>query len=495
MNNLKINFFLLVIVGTFFSLGCKKQLEEEPKTFISPNQFFKTSVQCVQATNGVYNSLYAIYGSANFWRCMELGTDLSYSKDVNSSVQQEFTYSAANTGTGSLWSDAYAGIKNANMVIAKVSVAPIEENLQKRLVGEAKFLRGLYYFILSNTFGDVPLWTSELDVDSVVAIPRSDIKIVRLQIIKDLTEAAEVLPLSYTSSDIGRATKGAALTLLAKVYLYEKDWENASKAALAVYNSKKYRLMSNYTELFDVYNRYKNSSESIFEVQYLRNASTNSNIRTNSVINYYFPARDPGKSTYAGVNFGNLVVDGWFVFIPTNRLIEMFENKDTRKNVVLGYGYNGQQFTVLPKAGKPWFGSKFWDLESNAQASGKNIFVLRYVDVLLILSEAYNELNMIDKSVQFLNEVRSRAGLDMLTVAIGKDGIKQQIFKERAIEFVGEYQRKWDLARWGVLVEAVKSAKDDNPKGAANVLPQHNYFPISQEEIIKNPTLNQNEGY
>lgn len=495
MNIQRIFIIALCTLCSFGIISCNKKLDETPKTFISPDQFFKTSLQCTQAVNGVYTSLYSVYSSANFWRAMELGTDLSYTKDVNSLVQQEFTYSAGNTGTGSLWSDMYSGIKNANMVISKISPAPIDENLKSRLIGETKFLRGLYYFILSNTFGDVPLWTSELNIDSVSVIGRSPLTIVRAQIVKDLAEASEVLPASYGSSDIGRATKGAAQTLLAKVYLYQKDWENARKTAQAVYDSKKYKLMSSYADLFDVYSRYKNNSESIFEVQYLRNAGTNTNTRTNSIINYYIPARDAGKTTYAGVNLGNLVVDGWSVFIPTARLTEMFEANDNRKDIVLGYGYNGQKFTTLPKPNRPWFGPKFWDLEANAQASGKNIFVLRYADLLLILAEASNELDMTGKSVEMLNELRTRAGLESLSGSLNKTAIKDVIFKERAIEFVGEFQRRWDLVRWGRLVEAVKSAADDNPKGAANVNAAHDYYPISQEEIIKNPALVQNKGY
>src|SRR5690606_14296781 len=101
-------------------------------------------------------------------------------------------------------------------------------------------------------------------------------------------------------------------------------------------------------QLFDVNTGFKNNQESIFEVQYLREPTSNTNTRTHSQISYYIPQRDAGKSTYAGVDFGNLVVDGWSVFLPTAKLVSMFESGDKRKDIVLGYGFRDQSFTTWP---------------------------------------------------------------------------------------------------------------------------------------------------
>ena len=121
--------------------------------------------------------------------------------------------------------------------------------------------------------------------------------------------------------------------------------------------------------------------------------------------------------------------------------------------------------------------------------------MLRYADVLLILSEAYNELGNTAESAKWLNEVRKRAGLKELATGLSKDNLREALMKERAVEFVGEYQRRPDLVRWEKLVEAVKSVADDNPVGAANIKPFHNYYPVSADEIIKNPNLVQTVGY
>ena len=141
------------------------------------------------------------------------------------------------------------------------------------------------------------------------------------------------------------------------------------------------------------------------------------------------------------------------------------------------------------------FGSKFWDLDANGQSSGKNLYLLRYADVILMLSEAENELGNTSESVRWMNRIRVRAGLPELASSTTRVEITDKIFNERAIEFVGEFQRRFDLNRWGKLVEAAKSVAVDNPIGAAKVRPFHQYYPISQEEIIKNPNLEQNEGY
>lgn len=485
---------LLALTGSILLQSCDSALNEDPKTFIAPDNFFANADQCTQAVNGVYTSLYSVYGATAFWSMTELGTDLSFSTDANNLVPNDFTFNSGNTGTGSMWSTLYGAIKNGNMVIARVSKAPIDEKIKARLVGETKFLRALWYFTLTNTYGDVPLWTDELDVDAVGQLPRTPLADVRAQMIKDLTEAAEALPLTTSASDAGRATQGAALTLLAKVYLYNQDWANAQKTALRVVEGGKYSLLPSYADVFDIWNRYKNNAESIFAVQFLRVAATSNNVRTHQLVNYYMPTRDAGLSTYAGVDFGKYVIDGWHVYVPTSKFVDMFEPNDLRKDVVLGYGYNGQKFKTWPKENHPWYGPKFWDLEANAQASGKNLYVLRYADVLLILSEAYNELGNTAESTKWLNMVRKRAGLKELA-GLSKENLREALMKERAIELVGEYQRRPDLVRWGKLVEAVKSVANDNPTGAANVRPFHNYYPISADEIIKNPNLVQTAGY
>ena len=492
---LKINLALFLFIGSVFMTGCTKDLQENPNTFIAPDDFFTNASQCTQAVNGVYSSLYSIYGAVNFWQVTDLGTDLIVTADANNLLFNNYTFNSGNTGASGMWSTLYGAIKNANMVINRVSKAPIDTAMRARLVAETKFLRGLYYFNLSNIFGDVPLWTDELDAAAVSKLSRTPLADVRGQIIKDLTEASAALPLKNGTSDIGRATQGAALALLAKVYLYNKDWANAQATALKVVQANQYSLLPNYADVFDIQDRYKNNAESIFEVQFRRDPATNNNVKTHSMVTYYMMNIDANNKTYAGVDFGNTTITGFYVMCPTLRLDSLFEPNDQRKNVVLGFGYNGQTFNRWPRPNHPWFGSKFWDLQASLQASGKDLYVLRYVDVLLILAEAYNEQGNTAGSIQYLDKVRQRAGLADLSAGQSQDSLRTEIMKERGIEFVGEFQRKWDLVRWGKLQEAVQSIAYDNPLGAANIRPYMNVFPIAATDIVINPNLTQNPGY
>ena len=492
---IKINGLLSLLIGGIFMTGCQKDLEENPKTFIAPDDFFANASQCTQAVNGAYSSLYSIYGAVNFWQVTDLGTDLIVTADASNLLFNNYTFNSGNTGASGMWSTLFGAVKNANLVINRVSKADIDTAMRARLVGETKFLRGLYYFTLSNIFGDVPLWTDELDAAAVGKLKRSPQADVRAQVIKDLTEAAASLPLKYGASDIGRATQGAALTLLAKVYLYNKDWANAQSTALRVVQGNQYSLMPNYADVFDIQDRYKNNAESVFEVQFRRDPTTNNNVKTHSMVTYYMMGIDPNNKTYAGVDFGNTTITGFYVMCPTLKLDSLFEPNDKRKNVVLGYGYNGQTFNRWPRPNHPWFGPKFWDLQATGQASGKDLYVLRYVDVLLMLAEAYNEQGNPAGSIQYLNMVRERAGLADLPAGPSQDDLRKEIMKERGIEFVGEFQRKWDLVRWGKLQEAIKSIAYDNPTGAANIKPYMDLFPISATDIVINPNLTQNPGY
>ena len=206
-------------------------------------------------------------------------------------------------------------------------------------------------------------------------------------------------------------------------------------------------------------------------------------------------AIDANNKTYAGVDFGNTTIIGFYVMCPTLRLDSLFEPNDQRKNVVLGFGYNGQTFNRWPRPNHPWFGSKFWDLQASGQASGKDLYVMRYVDILLMLAEAYNEQGNTAGSMQYLNMVRERAGLADLPAGATQDDLRNEVMKERGIEFVGEFQRRWDLARWGKLQEAIQSIAYDNPVGAANIQPYMSLFPIAATDIVINPNLTQNPGY
>ncbi|UGU15933.1 RagB/SusD family nutrient uptake outer membrane protein [Sinomicrobium kalidii] len=497
---LKIKNIFLVVILIITTAGCEEALVENPKSIISPDNFFTTEDQCIQATNGSYAGLPRIFGQQDLWSLTFAGTDLFMFNGGSQTIHavQNYNFSPANAQNSyDTWNRCYDAIKDVNLVIARVSEAPIDDSLKERLIGENKFLRAVYYYILSNTFGEVPLWTEELDVDVVSELPRAPLAEVREQIITDLNDASDHLPWpsEYGAEETGRATKGAALGLLAKVYLFNEDYANAKRTAEAVTASNEYALLDDYSELFDMDNT--NNKESVFEIQFKRDASTNTNYIINYFYTWFLPVPDSGGGTYGGVDFGNSNLISYHEFYPSARLISLYAEDDTRKDEVLAYEYEGQPFTSLPEADRPWFGPKFWDLTASQRASEKNLYFMRYADVLLILAEAENELGNTANAISQLNKIRFRAtGKNDVDISMAQEEIRRFIMDERARELVGEFNRKWDLARWGNLVDAVQSLPpDDNVEGAANVRDYHEVFPIPFDEIVQNPNLEQNPGY
>lgn len=499
---MNINRYLYSILFVSILSSCEGLLTESPQSFIAPDDFFKTEAQCIQATNGVYSSLIPMFGEQDLWAVTSAGTDLFLYNGGGAVIRsyQDYNFSAsASAHSANIWNRSYSAIKDANMVIGKISQSPIDQNVKDRLLGESLYLRSVWYFILSNIFGDVPMWLDELDVNQVSEMERTPLAEIRNQLITDLTEAAAALPWQYGAGDLGRVTKGAALGLLAKVYLFNEEWQKAAETAAQIIAEGPYELLP-YNQIFSEFNDNKNNKESVFEIQFSRNAETGQNFHVNAYYTVFFPVRDGTSNTYSGVDFGTTNLESYPGYYPTNKLIDLYEPEDARFSHVVAYGYNDQEFTSFPQHQAdltktfPWFGPKFWDLTALRRASDKNMYFMRFSEVVLMYAEAMNELNQTPQAIEQLNKIRERVGLGGLE-SMSQTATRQYIMDERARELVGEFQRRWDLGRWGMLVDAVQAGAEDNAEGAQNVQPYHRYFPIPYDEIVKNPNLTQNEGY
>jgi len=475
---------LTVIVLLLVVVACRKELDLEPHQIYYDN-FYKTSEDAVSAINAVYDVLGSVSQySNNLWLIQDIASDDCDARaTLNDPNLHEFdTYSleSNNKYLSAIWQGSYLGISRANVVLQKVPEIPMDSALQQRILGEARFLRALYYFNLVRLFGDVPLVTvpvsSDLEEDEIYPVRTSADDIYR-QIREDLSLAASVLPLRYTNpGDKGRATKGAALGILSKVYLTNKDWTNAYQTASEVIGSNVYSLHADYTANFKEAN--KNGKESVFEVQFYKNSTA----ENSQMVISGLPSL-PGVFS-AGVE----------IMLPTDDLLNSFEEGDYRKQATFFDNYWG--YTFEPHI---W---KYWDQVAykpqNTSQSGADFMVMRYSEVLLIYAEALNEAmgGPTEEAYEAINAVRERArngNASVLPDLAGLDQIsfRKAVLDERRHEFVSEGQRWFDLVRTGNLIEYVKRAKGDKANPAV-----FNYvFPIPQRELDVNRNLTQNDDY
>jgi hypothetical protein len=464
----------LLIIGLTLVAGtsCKKILDEDPKGLIVPSKFFNSTAEIQQAVNGAYAYLedMDLYRQSH-WLNSEVLTDLT---TVKATLQAGYSYQNGPGEIPATWKVLYAGVNASNVTIAGIKKSPVSDSVKNPMLGEARFLRAWYYFLLTNYFGDVPLWTDEMtDVNAIGLLPRTPVADVYKQIIDDLTYAESVLPDTYSDNLKSRATTGAVHAILARVYLYAKNWQKAEDEAQAVINSGKYKLLPAYGDIFLEAN--EKNAEIIFSVEFkglLIGTWRQS---------FYTPASAVENiPDFAG--YGDL--------FPTKYFIGLFEANDLRKPQILMDNWKGKQLT------RTYFGPKFLDVGAPVRESGKDFIVTRYAEILLILAEAENELNG-PTAIAYsgINQVRERAGLTDLS-GLSQDDFRKALVKEREIELIGEGHQRWDLVRWGTFLKAIQSMDPaDAPLAPGYVRDYYQLFPIPATELLKNPNLTQNPGY
>ena len=476
----------------FFALtSCEDFLTQELNGEFSSDTFYQNDIQAIQALTGVYDAIAFNSFDNAIWVFGDVASDDAV-KGGNPGDQAEITYidefsaNASNGIISNYWTFAYEAIARANNVIANVPTTPMDEALKSRVTGEAKFIRAYSYFNLVNVFGEVPLKLFPQTTQEAINVPLGEVATIYLQIEKDLSDAALVLPVSYTSTDIGRVNLGAALAMLGKVSLYQQQWSAAigyfhQMEALGIYG-----LLSNYGDNFKL--AYENSKESIFEIQHL----TNKNPFTGNALNQWFAPAEEG---------------GYYFNAPTQSLVDAFEKStnddvDPRLDVSIGRDgkpwLNGDTFSAAWSSATGYLTKKHQqplsEISSSLKGDGDlNYIYLRYADVLLMKAEAFNEIANADSALKNLNKVRQRAlasfdGIppaDLLKDITTTDQnlIRTAIQKERRVELAQEFHRYFDLMRWGKTVAEAALGSDFN-------FDTKRYLPIPQKEIDANQAIN-----
>ncbi|MEP7144310.1 MAG: RagB/SusD family nutrient uptake outer membrane protein [Ferruginibacter sp.] len=470
--------------------ACKKEFLNTPPQAQQPSvQFWKTADDASKAVN-------AMYGNLREWKNVsfaaiaiesigsddaEKGSSVTDATFFNS--YDNFAISSSDGQLADFWTGQYQNINFANQVLANVPAIAMDETLKSRYFAEAKFIRAYSYFRLVRAFGDVPL-RLHLPVDATeYNIPRSPKEEIWAAIETDLTDAAAVLPQSYPASDVGRATKGAALALHAKVAMYQKKWPDVLTYTGQVMTLG-YSLFPNYEQLFRVPN--ENSSESVFEIQ----------------AKYIAGNCDASNSQYSQVQgVRGSTGGGWGFNVPTSNLVAEFEPNDPRKDATIIFrGETTPEGDLIPSVGdNPMYNQKsyvpFADYPGSCnEGADQNIRVIRYAEVLLMNAEAANETGNSAMALTSLNAVRARArGTNPLTVlppvtATDPVALRTAIYHERRVEMAMEFDRLFDVIRQGRGVAVFAS------KGF--VAGKSELMPIPQNEIdLSAGLLTQNPGY
>ena len=470
--------------------SCKKSfLDVDPQGQQPAQQFWQSQDDATKAVNAIYANLRTWENVA--FPALVIESVASDEADKGSSptdatfwlLYDTYTVTSTEGSLQSFWTGQYQNINLCNQVLDNIPGITMDETLKARYIAEAKFVRAYAYFRLVRAYGDVPLRLTVPKDATEYNIARAPKDQVYAQIEQDLTDAAAVLPATYGNADLGRATKGAALGMHAKVALYQKKWADVASLTNQVMGLG-YDLLPDFEQLFRTNN--ENSRESIFEIQAELVAGNN----------------DASNSQYSQVQgVAGVTGGGWGFNVPSPALAAAFEANDPRRDgTIIFRGETTPAGDVIPTTvPNPMYNQKSY-VPFSQYVSGfnegaqQNIRVLRFSDILLMNAEAANELGNAAQALTSLNRVRTRArGTNPLTVlppvtTTEQSALRTAIYKERQVELAMESDRYFDVIRQG------RAAEVFGPKGWK--AGKNEVWPVPQTEIeLSGGLLTQNPGY
>ncbi len=455
-----------IVFLMLFSVSCSKDfLDIAPDDELSPNTFYQTESDAIAGAFSVYERLsdsnnplmrYLLNGR-NIWSDDAWGT--SWSGGQYLPIGQG-THSPSFGMVKQMWGFYYNMIRRANVFLENVDNAEMDEALRTRLKAEVRYLRAWAHQELTFLYGDVPLVTKVLAPEEASTIGRTPKADVLSFLVSELTEVAGTLPASYSGSDVGRATKGAANALLSRIQLREGNFAEAATAAQSVMSGP-HELETNFGDIFKLNN--ENNEEVIFDIQFLTSGWDYLNVQ-------YVYTRPPG-------------LGGWTGSSPSQSLVDEFEmaNGLAITDVASGYDANDPFANRDPRLGAsiifpgevidgktldPWdntsanrigggnstttgyWQKKFYDPAVPSNADGTNTILIRYAEVLLNFAEATNEVSGSTAAVyDAVNSIRSRAGMPDLPAGLSKEQMRDRILHERRVELAFEGDRFYTINR------------------------------------------------
>lgn len=482
-------------------------LKEDLSPISTPDNYFRSAAECESVVNSCYIPMKSFY-NYTFMIATECCTDLAYCPSGTLDARLDISPATPRHGQ-SVWTQCYLGVQRCNFAIAGIERSRAFVNRESgevdthnakriRLLCEAKVLRAFYYHTLTSFFGDVPFYFEDVKdlktLDSLAVLPRMDARITRQKCIADLQTIAPLATQTRTSDNpeqrLGAAT---AYMLIAKMAMWNQEWETALEALKSI--EKIYGPLSQYDYAENVMFRNKNTPESIMEIQHTYTQGGTEYTSNVAAICMPHP-RASGTDYYDGIQVAELGDQAtcWAAMRPNVIFCQGLQSKmskDIRKNYNMAWSYDGHDFKSVNT--RPWCGPKFWCPGMYQTKDGNNYKLYRYADALLMMAECYNELNQDEKAVEYLNMTRVRAGLPEYVLR-SHVRLQSEIRNERGRELFGEFQRKFDLVRWGIWYDETLSNSDYQAL-LDNILPCHRYYPIPEQEVIKSKYALDNKEY
>lgn len=562
---MRIHKIMMATLSLVLCCSCSDLLEKKPLVNLAVENYYTTEGEAKTALMGIYH----VFMTENFglYHYLHLGDNLSDDSQLGNSRSDgvawagnaksliQFNILPTNSYSGNnTWNQDFQVVTNANYLIESVTRNNIHN--ADKYIAEAKFLRSYVYFDMARQFGGLPLVDHVLTYEEYYK-PRATEDETWKFIEQGFRDAAEGLPETWDAANIGRATKGAALAMLARTYVYhashskkQEDWQKAYDTIKELEKGNWFSLEPRYEDIFDM--EHQNGREIIFSIQFrtshtgwgdsndgnmmsfyghdagIKLADLNKSTTTLTPDQYEFVCKKLLEEFPSNVNEDGTPKPylkkwtGWSLHCPTLDLVNAFEPGDPRlKATVIAPNefYDGHtHFNLSSDSGyqskKEYVPFSYRTEESNEDDLPRNMIILRYANILLYMAETCCQLDKTGEALDYLEEVRGRArrsgddpsALPKVTTT-NKEELLEAIYHERRVELAMEYDRYWDLARTGRAGKVMKAYYqkygNDNThqyKGKNFIEGTHEHMPIPQAAITASyyqgvQTLEQNKGY
>lgn len=501
-----------------FALGallCSCSLEEEPYGFMSKNNFYKTEADAESAIANVYGTfgMNDAYGQAYIYALGFSGDDMMCGADTRANDQdyaelgttsRQYGPQATNQFLSRAFRSAYLASNLSNYVIAYVPNCSMDPKYKNHIIGEAYFIRAWQHFNLVRMFGQVPIRTEPIESGDQIHVPLSPIEDVYTQIVKDLKSAETLL---QKVRRVGRVDRWGAQGMLAKVYLtmatsresnltgYEfvdvnEAYSEAKKYAALVMDDAQCPYKLETQSLWNIYDiKQRENCERVFCIALDHSGTPGNDFEVSKLPMYWTPALGSGSELTLHTAFGDkLAFKGFSSFCYNQIFISQAEAGDKRISQLVGTKFTNGSSTYEYTPGsnianfRGPYSIKYLDEEFVGQNHSALIPILRFTDIALIYAEADGGEDT--RSYDIMRTVRTRAGLNELPSGMLKQDFRNAVRKERKFEFMGEFERVYDMRRTGSVETSMALA-------GKVILPGINpyFFPLPAKETEMNGAI------